>query len=104
MTHLCALLTHQRQDMLTGHDGAAQVDGMAMRSNATSVIWLSGASHQAGNAYTDIVVEDIDAPPTLPCGLDHRRERCLVRQRSASERKAFATRPSCHCNRFPSAE
>src|SRR5690242_6257307 len=83
--------------MLAGHDCAAEVDGSDVIecSLGNLVNWRV----PAGDAYADIVVEHVNSAPTLPCGLDHGRERRLVGN-VRSERNAFSTRVSCHYNRF----
>jgi hypothetical protein len=61
--------------VLTGHDGAAQVDGRdAVECRLGDLV---KRRVPAGNAHADIVVEDVDAPPALSCRLDHRHERRL---------------------------
>ncbi len=64
------------EHMLGGHDGAAQVDGGdAVERGFGEFVERRVA---AGEAQADIVVQDIDAAPTLPCRLDHRLERRLT--------------------------
>src|SRR6516225_9510739 len=61
--------------MLTGDDGAAQVDGSdAVECGLSDLV---ERRVPACNAHTDIVVEDIDMPPTSSRRLDHRHERRL---------------------------
>ena len=71
-----ALRAHDRQDVLAGHDGAAQVDG----GDAVECVLgdLVERRVAAGDAHADIVVQDVDAAPALPRGLDHRRQRRLA--------------------------
>jgi hypothetical protein len=71
----CALCAHERQDMLTGHNGAAQIDG----SDAVecSLGDLVKRRVPAGNTHTDIVVKDVNAAPTSSRCFDHRHERRL---------------------------
>jgi hypothetical protein len=54
------LRVHQRQDMLAGHDGTAQVNG----SDTVECSFgdLVKRRVPAGNAYANIVVENVDAP------------------------------------------
>ena len=58
-----ALLSHDRDDVLAGHDGAAQVDG------TDAVESLFGEVEQwriaAGDADADIVMQNVDAAPAL---------------------------------------
>ncbi len=57
-----ALHAHQRQNVLAGHDGAAQVDGGdAVECRLSDLV---ERRVPAGDAYADIVVEDVDAAPT----------------------------------------
>src|SRR6476660_2255985 len=83
--------------MLTGHNGATQVDG----SEVIECILgdLVKRRVPASDAHADIVVEDIDASPTSPCSLDHRRQSGLVGN-VRFEGQTFATRLSCHCDRM----
>ena len=75
--------------MFTGHDGATQVDG----SDAVECILgdLVKRRVPASDAHADIVVEHVDASPTSPRGLDHRRESGLVGN-VRFEGQTFATR------------
>ena len=50
---------------------------VAMRSNAV-LGDLVERRVAAGDAHADIVVQDVDAAPALPRGLDHRRQRRLL--------------------------
>jgi hypothetical protein len=61
--------------MLTGHDGAAQID--SSDAIECSLGDLVKRRIPAGNTHADIVVEDVDAPPTTTRRLDHRHERRL---------------------------
>jgi hypothetical protein len=92
-----ALRAHHRQDVLAGHDGAAQVDGRdAVECRLGD---LGERRVAAGDAHADIVVQHIDAAPTLPCSLDHRRERRLLGDVSL-KRNAFPARLARHGHRF----
>ena len=83
--------------VLGGHDGAAQVDGGdAVEGGFGEFVKRRVA---AGEAQADIVVQDIDAAPTLPRRLDHRLERRLAGH-VGFERDAFAARLPRHRRRF----
>ena len=70
----------------------------AMRSNAASVISVERRV-AAGDAHTDIVVQDVDAAPALLRGLGHRGERRLLGD-VGLERHAFSARLPRHRHRF----
>ena len=80
--------------MLASHDGAAQVDGgdAVERNLGDLVEWRVAA----GDTHPDIVVKNVDSPPTPLCGLDHCREGRLLGNISL-ERDAFSAR---HRDRF----
>jgi len=92
-----ALHAHERQDMLAGHDSAAQVDGGDEVERGLGDLVERRVA--AGNADADVVVQDIDAAPTPPRGLDHCRERRLLGD-VCFECNAFAARLSRHGDRL----
>src|SRR5262249_39904497 len=71
-----ALLSHDRDDVLASHDGAAQID------SADPVESLFGEIEQrriaAGNADTDVVMQNIYVAPTLLRRRYRRGERCFL--------------------------
>ena len=71
---------------------------VVMRSNAASVISVERRV-AAGDAHTDIVVQDVDAAPALLRGVGHRRERRLLGD-VGLERHAFSGRLPRHRDRF----
>ena len=58
-----ALLAHDRQHVLAGHDGAAQVDGVDAVEGVLRDLGRDGIA--AGQADADVVVQDVDAAPQL---------------------------------------
>jgi hypothetical protein len=91
----CARITGNT--CLQGHDGAAQIDG----GDAVKCGFSEIGEHRvaAGKADADIVVKDIDPAPTLLCGFDHRRKRCLFGH-IRFESSAFSGRLPGHHDRF----
>ena len=58
-----ALLSHDRDDVLAGHDGAAQVDGTDPVESFLRKIEQRGIA--AGDADADIVMKNVDAAPAF---------------------------------------
>ena len=88
---------HHRHHVLAGHDRAAQIDGGdAVERRLGDLVERRVA---AGDTHTHVVVKHVDAAPTLPCGLHHRRERLLLGN-VRLECHAFSPRLSRHRDCF----
>jgi hypothetical protein len=79
--------------MLTGHNGPAQVDGSDVVECGLGD--LVKRRVPAGNTHADVVVENVDTPPTSSRRLDHRHERRLDSD-VRFECDALSTRLSCY--------
>ena len=93
-----ALLAHDRQRVLAGDDGAAQVDGVDAVEGGFRDLGRRGIA--AGQADADVVVQDVDAAPQLHGLGDGRRKRRLFRD-VGLEGHAGAARPWRRAPRSP---
>src|SRR6516225_487528 len=75
--------------MLASHDGAAQVDGGDAVERGPGDLVERRVS--AGDTHADIVMKNVDSPPTPVCGLDHCRE-CRLLGNISLECDAFSAR------------
>ena len=73
--------------MLASHDGSAQVDGRDAVEGSFGDLVERRVS--ASDTYADIVVKNVDSPPTPLCGFDHCRQ-CRLFGNVSLERNAFS--------------